>query len=107
MAITTDRVEVGRVEDFADDSMTPFEIGGHEVLLVYQGGVFYAMEDRCTHDNGILHDGELLEGKVKCLRHGATFSLETGRPTLPAVKKIRIYQTEIVDDVVFINYQEN
>ena len=54
-----------------------------------------------------LHDGELLEGAVKCERHGAKFDLETGRPTLPAVKKIRLYQTEIEDDRVFVVYQES
>ena len=105
--MTTGKVDVGAVGDFADDSMTPVEIDGHEVLVVYQGGIFYALEDRCTHDNGILHGGELLEGAVKCERHGAKFDLETGRPTLPAVKKIRLYQTEIEDDRVFVGYQES
>jgi|FLYL01.1.fsa_nt_gi nitrite reductase/ring-hydroxylating ferredoxin subunit len=106
MAVTEGRVEVGRVEDFADNSMTPFEIGGREVLVVYQGGEFYALEDRCTHDNGILHDGELLDGAVKCLRHGAKFDLKSGRPTLPAVKKVRLYQTAVENGRVYVGYQE-
>lgn len=101
-----DKVRVGAVDEFAEDSMTPFEIGGRDVLVVRQGGAFYALEDRCTHDNGILHDGELLGGKVKCLRHGATFDLKTGRPTLPAVRKIRLYDTAVEDGEVFVLYQE-
>lgn len=106
MGVTRGRVEAGKVSDFADDSMTPLEVDGHEVLLVYQGERFYAIEDRCTHDNGILHDGELLDGAVKCTRHGAKFDLESGRATLPAVKKIRLYETEVEDDRVFVSYQE-
>lgn len=101
-----EKVRVGAVTDFADDSMTPVEIGGRDVLVVRQGGAFYALEDRCTHDNGILHDGELLEGKVKCMRHGATFDLQTGRPTLPAVRKIRLYDTAVEDGEVYVLYQE-
>lgn len=101
-----EKVRVGAVTEFADDSMTPVEIGGRDVLVVHQGGAFYALEDRCTHDNGILHDGELLEGKVKCLRHGATFDLQTGRPTLPAVRKIRLYDTAVEDGEVYVLYQE-
>ncbi len=101
-----DKVRVGAVSDFAEDSMTPFEIHGRDVLVVLQGGTFYALEDRCTHDNGILHDGELLEGKVKCERHGATFDLGTGRPTLPAVKKVRLYDIGVSDDQVYVLYQE-
>ena len=105
--MTGGRVDVGAVSDFADDSMTAVEINGHEVLVVFQGGEFYALEDRCTHDNGILHDGELLDGAVKCERHGAKFDLVTGRATLPAVKKIRLYQAVVEGDRVLVEYQEN
>jgi 3-phenylpropionate/trans-cinnamate dioxygenase ferredoxin component len=105
--MTSEKISVGSISDFADNSMRSFEISGHDVLVVYQGGKFYALEDRCTHDNGILHDGELLDGAVKCERHGAKFNLETGKPTLPAVKKIRLYQTEVEDDTVYVIYQEN
>ena len=105
--MTSGRIDVGAVDDFADDSMTPVEIAGHEVLVIYQGGEFYALEDRCTHDNGILHDGELLDGAVKCGRHGAKFDLESGRATLPAVKKIRLYRTAVEGDRVLVEYQES
>ena len=105
--MTTASLEVGSVADFPDDSMHPFQIGGKPVLLVRQKDEFYALEDRCTHDNGILHDGELLAGAVKCERHGAKFNLKNGRPTMPAVKKVRLYQTRIDDGKVFIDYQES
>jgi 3-phenylpropionate/trans-cinnamate dioxygenase ferredoxin component len=101
-----ERVRVGAVSDFAENSMTPFEIHGRDVLVICQGGEFYALEDRCTHDNGILHDGELLDGKVKCERHGATFDLRTGRPTLPAVRKVRLYETQVAGGEVYVRYQE-
>jgi 3-phenylpropionate/trans-cinnamate dioxygenase ferredoxin subunit len=106
MAVTEGRVHVGHVGDFTEGSMTPFEVDGRNVLMILQGGTFYAMEDRCTHDNGILHDGTLVPGAVKCGRHGAKFNLETGRPTLPAVKKIRLYQTVVEDGQVFVVYQQ-
>lgn len=102
----TEKIAVGKVSDFTEDSMTPFEIANRSVLLILQAGQFYALEDKCTHDNGILHDGELLDGALKCERHGAKFNLKTGAGTMPAVKKLRIYQTEIIDDVVFVIYQE-
>ncbi|MBS3965839.1 MAG: Rieske 2Fe-2S domain-containing protein [Truepera sp.] len=106
MAVTEGRIAVGKVADFADNSMMPVEVAGREVLVVYQGGVFYALEDRCTHDNGILHDGELLEGAVKCGRHGAKFDLASGKPTLPAVKKIRLYDTQVEGGILYVKYQE-
>jgi len=98
--------KVGAVTDFPEESMHSFEIEGEDVLLVHQEGKFYALEDKCTHDNGILHDGELLDGWVKCERHGAKFNLESGAATLPAIKKVRIYKAEVIDDDVYINMQE-
>ncbi len=105
--ITIGKFQAGSIEEFPESSMHHFEVAEHNVLLVHQEGRFYALEDKCTHDNNILHDGELLEGKVKCTRHGATFDLETGRATMPAIKKIRLYQTEILEGKVYIVYQEN
>lgn len=41
-------------------------------------GHFYAIEDRCTHDDGPLADGEVDGHVVKCPRHGARFDITTG-----------------------------
>ena len=97
---------VGTAADFPEDSMHSFEVEGQDVLLVHQEGKFYALEDKCTHDNGILHDGELMDGWVKCERHGAKFNLETGAATLPAIKKVRLYKAEVSEGEVYINMQE-
>ncbi len=97
---------VGAVGDFPEESMHSFVVEGQDVLLVHQEGKFYALEDKCTHDNGILHDGELMDGWVKCERHGAKFNLETGAATLPAIKKVRLYKAEVSEGEVYINMQE-
>ena len=89
--MTEGRVDVGAASSFDEGTMTAALVDGREVLIVHQGGEFFALEDRCTHDDGILHDGELLDGEVRCERHGARFDLRTGRPTMPAVKKLRLY----------------
>lgn len=107
MTITHGRTLAGAITDFAENSMQPVQAGGREVLLIRQDGEFYAMEDRCTHDNGVLHDGELLDGAVKCERHGAKFDLKTGRATMPAVKKVRLYKVSVEDGNVYVEYQEN
>ena len=103
--MSTERFEVGSADDFADDSVTPLKVGEQEIVLVKQGGAFYALPDRCTHAKYPLHDGELLDGKLKCSYHGATFDLSTGRPTLPAVKKIQLFTTEVEADKVYVLLQ--
>ncbi|MFO7543947.1 MAG: Rieske 2Fe-2S domain-containing protein [Trueperaceae bacterium] len=98
--------DVGSAEDFAEDSITPLELGDTDVVIIRQGGAFYALPDRCTHARFPLHDGELLDGKIQCAHHGATFDLETGRPTLPAIKKIQLFTADLVDGRVRVTLQE-
>ena len=45
-------------------------------------GEILAIEDRCSHDNGPLAEGELDEETctVECPRHGSLFDLRTGQP---------------------------
>lgn len=98
--------DVGAVADFPENSMHALTVEGEAVLLVHQDGQFYALADRCTHKEYPLHDGELLDGAVKCDWHGAKFNLETGKPTIPAVKKVRLYQTQVEGERVLVSVQE-
>ncbi len=102
----TDFTDVGAVADFPDDTMHPLEIAGEAVLLVHQAGQFYALADRCTHREYPLHTGELLDGAVKCEWHGAKFNLETGKGTIPAIKKVRLYGVHLEGDRVLISLQK-
>ena len=103
---TLTRTDVGAVDDFPEDGITALQVEGRDVVLIRQGDEFFALPDRCTHARYPLNDAELLEGKIKCAHHGATFDLHTGKPTLPAVKKIRLYDVEIVDGRVMVSMQE-
>jgi 3-phenylpropionate/trans-cinnamate dioxygenase ferredoxin subunit len=62
------------------------------------GGELYAVEDRCSHDDGPLAEGELdvEAGVAVCPRHGARIDIRTGRPlTLPAVLPIPTYPVRV------------
>jgi 3-phenylpropionate/trans-cinnamate dioxygenase ferredoxin component len=74
---------------------------------VHQNGQFYALANRCTHREYPLHTGELLDGAVKCEWHGAKFNLETGKPTIPAMKKVRLYTTRVEAGRVLVLVQAN
>ena len=63
-----------------------FEIG-----VFNCAGEVLAIEDRCSHDDGPLVEGELDQETctVECPRHGSRFDLHTGRPlTLPAYQPV-------------------
>lgn len=67
------------------------------------GGALHAIEDRCSHDDGPLAEGEFDAEActVECPRHGSLFDVTTGRPkTLPAFQPVQTYPVKIEDDTV-------
>jgi 3-phenylpropionate/trans-cinnamate dioxygenase ferredoxin subunit len=66
-------------------------------------GMLLAIEDRCSHDNGPLAEGEFDAAActVECPRHGSLFDLSTGRPkTLPAFAPVRTFPIAVEDDTI-------
>jgi 3-phenylpropionate/trans-cinnamate dioxygenase ferredoxin subunit len=74
-----------------------------EVMVVNCGGEILAMEDRCSHDDGDLADGELDPARctVECPRHGSLFDLRSGKPlTLPAYEPVETFEVLVEDGLV-------
>jgi 3-phenylpropionate/trans-cinnamate dioxygenase ferredoxin subunit len=74
-----------------------------EIGVFNCGGELLAIEDRCSHDNGPLGEGELDEASctVECPRHGSLFDLRTGRPrTLPAYVPVDTFDVLVQDDMI-------
>jgi 3-phenylpropionate/trans-cinnamate dioxygenase ferredoxin subunit len=80
---------------------------GPLVLGVFNiDGDLYAVEDRCSHDDGPLVEGdwEPEEAVVICPRHGSRFDIRTGRPlTLPAFEPVATYQVRVEDGLVKVS----
>jgi 3-phenylpropionate/trans-cinnamate dioxygenase ferredoxin subunit len=78
-------------------------------LGVYNcGGELYAIEDRCSHDDGPLCLGlwETDDCTVTCPRHGARFDLESGRAlSLPAYLPVRTFPVRVDDGVVVVELE--
>ena len=69
------------------------------------GGELYAIEDRCSHDDGPLCEGDwdADECVVICPRHGANFDIRSGKAlTLPAYIPVATYPVTVVDGVVVV-----
>ena len=72
-------------------------------------GKLYAIEDRCSHDDGPLCEGEWDEEmcRVICPRHGSAFDLETGMPmSLPAYEPVETYPVTVEDGIVQVEVVE-
>jgi 3-phenylpropionate/trans-cinnamate dioxygenase ferredoxin component len=74
-----------------------------EIGVFNCAGELFAIEDRCSHDNGPLAEGEFDEARctVECPRHGSLFDLRTGTPkTLPAYVAVDTFPVRVEDDIV-------
>jgi 3-phenylpropionate/trans-cinnamate dioxygenase ferredoxin subunit len=74
-----------------------------EIGIVNCNGEILAIEDRCSHDDGDLMEGDVDEENctVECPRHGSEFDLRTGKPlNLPAYVPIETYPVTVVDGVI-------
>jgi 3-phenylpropionate/trans-cinnamate dioxygenase ferredoxin subunit len=77
-----------------------FDVDGHRIAVVRIDDDYYAIGDRCTHQDISLSEGEVLcdEREIECWKHGSTFSLETGEPqSLPATRPTPVYDVRVVD----------
>ena len=80
-------VDVCPLDDLPPGAVRLVEWEDLEIGVFNCAGTVYAIEDRCSHDDGPLVEGEFDEATctVECPRHGSLFDLKTGKPrTLPA-----------------------
>ncbi len=99
-------LDVCPVEELPPCSVKIVYAGSIAVGVYNLGGEYFALEDRCSHDDGPLCEGEFDcdEGLAICPRHGAHIDIRTGRAlTLPAVTPVDTYQVRVVDGIVKVS----
>ncbi len=102
---TGTQIEVCPLGELPDGAMRLVEHGELKIGVFNCDGTIYAIEDRCSHDDGPLAEGEFDRAActVECPRHGSLFDLSTGRPkTLPAYAPVRTFATAVVDDTIVL-----
>ena len=98
-------VEVAAASAFPPGSSKIVRHGSLFVGVYNCGGALYAIEDRCSHDDGPLCEGDWDEDlcRVICPRHGSAFDLATGTPrSLPATEPVEIYPVSVVGDSIVV-----
>jgi 3-phenylpropionate/trans-cinnamate dioxygenase ferredoxin component len=79
---------------------------GRKIGVFNCGGAYHAIEDRCSHDDGPLAEGEFDASActVECPRHGSLFDVTTGRPkTLPAYQPVETFPVSVEDGMVKVD----
>ena len=82
------------------------EGGRSGLCLVKLGYDVFALEDRCSHQNWPLSDGEVdpADCSIECTKHGSTFSLKDGQPLcLPATQPVATYFVRLEGDEAVVS----
>jgi 3-phenylpropionate/trans-cinnamate dioxygenase ferredoxin subunit len=103
--VTTDTstITVCARDELAEGDMRLVQVDGRKIGVFNCGGDLLAIEDRCSHDDGPLAEGEFDAASctVECPRHGSLFDLRTGRPkTLPAYQPVETFEVRVEGDEV-------
>ena len=96
-------VEVCPVSELPPGAVRLVEWADLEIGVFNCAGQVYAIEDRCSHDDGPLVEGTLDQDRctIECPRHGSLFDLQTGKPlTLPAYIPVDTYPVIIEDQKI-------
>ena len=99
-------IEVASADAFPPGSSKIVRHGNLFVGIYNCGGELYAIEDRCSHDDGPLCEGDWDEDlcRVVCPRHGSAFELASGRPlSLPATEPVATYPVRVVDGSIVVD----
>ena len=89
--------------DLTDGQLRVVETPYEQVLVCRVDGLYYCVENRCSHDDGSLSGGWIEGCEIECPRHGARFDVRTGKVLcMPAVVDIESYTVSVEGDELFV-----
>ena len=97
------KFNAGNATDIPPGSMKVVNIEDTPILIVNVNGIFYAVENKCSHREAPLNEG-LLEGtNLICPHHAAQFDLKTGKPTfMMSIPNLKVFSVEVEGDNVIV-----
>jgi 3-phenylpropionate/trans-cinnamate dioxygenase ferredoxin component len=103
----SDFVRVASLSEIPDPGRQVVELDERLIVLFKVGGELFALDDVCTHDDGPLGEGELVDHTIACPRHGAKFDIRDGRAlTMPATRPTVAHQVKIEGDDIFVKLND-
>jgi len=96
-------LDVGPLDELPPGEVKIVHAGELSIGVYNLDGELYAIEDRCSHDDGPLCEGDfdLEEGYAVCPRHGAHIDIRSGQPlTLPAVYPVETFPVRVEEGII-------
>ncbi len=99
----SDWVTIAREGDIQPGKCKVVDIDDALIAIYNLEGLYFAIEDVCTHDGGELASGMVETSEVICPRHGARFCIRTGKAlTAPAYEDVYCFPVRTEDGQIQI-----
>ena len=101
-------IDICPLEDLPPGGMRLVAWEDLEIGVFNCAGELLAIEDRCSHDDGNLLEGDVdtTACTVECPRHGSVFELRTGKPVnLPAYEPVETFPVSVEDGVIRVEVE--
>jgi 3-phenylpropionate/trans-cinnamate dioxygenase ferredoxin component len=72
-------IKAAQTSELTPGNKLKVTVEGKTILLANIDGTFYAIDNKCPHLGGSLSDGNLDGENIVCPKHGAIFSLKSGK----------------------------
>ena len=95
-------VRIGRTADVPVGTGRVMEAGGRTLAVFNVDGVFYAIDNECSHRGGPLGEGDLEGRVVLCPWHAWRWDVTTGRNANNPVVTVACYPVRVEADGVFV-----
>lgn len=100
-------VRAASLDRLPERGLVGVEVEGKKIVLIATGdGGYYALEDRCSHADYPLSDGDLMDdnARLECQYHGAKFDVRSGKAVaLPAIRPVPSYEVKVEDGGVLVD----
>lgn len=100
----TDWIRVCATAELLPGECTVAWDGDTPILVVNYDGAYYALEDRCSHEDFELSAGPYdgASGTIECVLHGSRFDVRDGRPlNAPAYAPVVRFPVAVRDGAVW------
>jgi nitrite reductase/ring-hydroxylating ferredoxin subunit len=101
---------VANKSEIGTGKMKKVLIEDREILIVNVEGIYYAVDNLCTHYGGNLSEGFLEGNVVTCPNHGSKFDVTTGKVVSPPaepvgrpdIEDLQTYSVKVEDQYIMV-----
>ena len=97
---------VGTLEELKHKGYLSVTVQGHDIVLLYQEGEVYALDNRCPHMGFPLSRGSTKDGILTCDWHHARFDIKSGGCFDLWADDVPVFAVNVIDGNIFVHIEQ-